>query len=298
MENQPELLYHYTSLDNFKNIIDSNELWFTNVRFLNDSSEFDYSISIFEESINEMRSKPEEIISELKKYDSQVASETLCEILSILEEFIRTIKFAHPLTFLYCFSELGDQLSQWRGYTKFGSGVSIAFNFTELYEAIYQDYTSLPTESPSVVSFGGLKPSPLRFDRSFMKCTYDRAQQKNGIVGAVIEIFANNISANLAGVDYDDIWTRCLGLKHPAFLEEKEWRAILKSYGEKQIYYRTGKHSLIPYTKEKFEDISKLIDHIIIGPNPNKELSKLSLESFLEGKNIGIKFSDIPYRDV
>ena len=47
-------LYHYTTTDSFIKIIESEKLWLTNCRFMNDSSELQYPIDITKKAINDL----------------------------------------------------------------------------------------------------------------------------------------------------------------------------------------------------------------------------------------------------
>src|SRR6516164_4036522 len=50
-DQRPPTLYHYTTAQGLLGIMESNRLWATNVRFLNDPSEIDYAICIIRESL-------------------------------------------------------------------------------------------------------------------------------------------------------------------------------------------------------------------------------------------------------
>ena len=92
--------------------------------------------------------------------------------------------------------------------------------------------------------------------------------------------------------------------KHPKFFEEEEWRFI---YGlhkplEKEVCFREGISMVIPYVEfELFvaSDDPLPIKEIVIGPTPNQELSKKSVEKLLIEHRIpscNVALSEIPYR--
>ena len=125
MHTNPEYLYHYTTFENAKKIIDTNECWFTNVHFLNDSSEFNYARSIFEKTLNSPEGK-ERIFAALEPY-GYLTSDLLPDILNEVENLLEEAKHGDSQSYIFSFSERGDQLSQWRGYGRNGDGVSIGF---------------------------------------------------------------------------------------------------------------------------------------------------------------------------
>ena len=50
--NVPEILYHYTDLNGFKGIIDSAQIWFSNLYFLNDRSEYNLGFELLIKSLD------------------------------------------------------------------------------------------------------------------------------------------------------------------------------------------------------------------------------------------------------
>jgi len=95
------------------NIISTRKLWATNVKFLNDSHETQYGHKIVKQIITKLleNEKSEEIIKVLK-----------------LTQHLLTIDDGITNTYIVCFSEKGDLLSQWKGYANQEEGVSIGFD--------------------------------------------------------------------------------------------------------------------------------------------------------------------------
>lgn len=61
--NEPSI-YHYTGHDALLSIIGNNQLWATNVRFLNDHSEFQHGVDLIAEIWRETRSEYDKSIRE------------------------------------------------------------------------------------------------------------------------------------------------------------------------------------------------------------------------------------------
>ncbi|MFQ9516638.1 MAG: DUF2971 domain-containing protein [Eubacterium sp.] len=89
-----KLLYHYTSLEVFWKCIDSNSMYARNVRFSNDTEEYELGKKIVSDFIE----KKKLTMSREESY------------------------------YMICFCQDGDLLSQWRGYAK--DGVCIGFDFS------------------------------------------------------------------------------------------------------------------------------------------------------------------------
>ena len=98
-----EILYHYTSLDAFQKIVTSGEIWATDSRYLNDTTEFKYSLDLAKEVLEGRN---------LKNSD-------------YAEGFIASAN--QTSIYVFSLSKRKDLLSQWRAYCPNG-GVSIGFS--------------------------------------------------------------------------------------------------------------------------------------------------------------------------
>ena len=93
-----KLLYHYCSVETFFQIIKNQTLRLTNIQYMNDSEELHYGIDLLGKS-------DEEMLYLDKKYRGYID------------------------IYAMCFSEMGDLLSQWRGYGDNAEGLSISLIF-------------------------------------------------------------------------------------------------------------------------------------------------------------------------
>ena len=90
-------------------------------------------------------------------------------------------------------------------------------------------------------------------------------------------------------------------LKSKSFTEEEEWRLVTKPLdNHPSIRFREGASTIIPYRPINISDTKNFpIKQIIIGPTPNKQLSKKAVDSLLSCKGIkscDVKTSNISYR--
>ena len=116
------VLYHYCPTETFFKILESKEIWFSDVTKSNDSSEIKYTMDILKEYL-------------LKKRESLYRKLYYSEVEKTLSHY----KF-----FCWCLSEEGDKLSQWRAYAPSG-GVSLGFDFAKL-ETYISSLSYIPKE--------------------------------------------------------------------------------------------------------------------------------------------------------
>ncbi len=289
-ENPDKLLYHYTSQAGLLGIIQSRQLWATNLLFLNDSTELNYALKLIQKNITAL--KPELPSSEHHFFDS-------------MGEDFESINssYAQSLDGIYIcsFSENDNQLSQWRGYCPDAGGFSIGFDFrSSLHEVVKEQKFNL------------------------VKCVYDESSQELFVRKFLNEQLRNFHQEQdvfkLSSKAWNDFLTLAPVLKHPKFEEEREWRLVSEPMLFTGVNYRVGKSMLIPYVNinldnknEKAPDLKRAlscISEIWVGPTPHPELSKISLENMLRSEKIfpldesagrpvqkcDVRISGIPYR--
>jgi hypothetical protein len=144
----PEKLWHYTSIQGFRDIVTSKTIFATDLRFLNDREEFVHARKI-----------ANDVLEDTPEVDSNN--------LPIKEFLGRAINLAFNTgllqpgrlqVFVASFTAAEDDLSQWRGYSHGSSGVSLAFNLK-----------------------GFRPPSGTDTFVSFAPCIYDLSAQKEFI---------------------------------------------------------------------------------------------------------------------
>src|SRR3972149_5919227 len=112
----PNILYHYTSKTGLLGIIKDKCLWATNILYLSDAAEFSYTL--------EVSSK----VLDTKMKDTTLTHNESKLIHKMYEVVQGNLEFHIPDTYVACFSEDGDSLSQWRAYCPKTGGFSIGFD--------------------------------------------------------------------------------------------------------------------------------------------------------------------------
>jgi hypothetical protein len=297
-EEVPTQIFHYTSMQGLLGIIETKKIWATNLAYLNDKTEFVHARDMFVSAISKLKeeiekSEPKKAQPALSLYDFSDSSEqkTRSPKTSFLEDIVEILKYSkkgYPY-YVCSFSQVPDQLSQWRGYCQNTYGFSIGFDYSKL------------------------KENADRKKFTFTKCIYDPDEQNN-VINEFIEKqikpeFDNLTNDNLKDVTVKTvmhIWNILPILKNEYFQEEQEWRLICfkEDIPNDLINFRQGKTLLIPYYEFELANESEElpIDSIIIGPTPNNEESRTSLSLLLwkkiKSRKIEIVSSVIPYREM
>ena len=269
-----DTLYHYTSLSGLLGIIGNQHLRASDVRFMNDSTELRHTLTLLQDHLME-----------------RLRSGTDCpQLLDEMRDWLGRRVAGGPLLFAASFRANGNLLSQWRGYSVHGKGVSLGF-------------------SPDVIS-----ACSKRQGFQVGRCIYDISEQRRlieEIVDAVERLGTQNDPANGGSESVfesieDDLLRIAALLKHPAFEEEDEWRVIsprIADVRHPSISFREGHSMLVPYYRF---DLSAqpggapALEHVWLGPTSNQDLSMMSLARYLDSQGcrprVGIDYSQIPQR--
>lgn len=309
---RPRYLYHYTTLDGAMGILRSQNLWASDVRFLNDSSELEYAATIIDNVV------------------AQTFGAITDPALATAVSSIGSISYLASLRsrpFIACFCEEPDLLSQWRAYGRGQAPVSLGFEFIG----------SGPTVGLGAGAY-------------MRRVIYDPGEQERH-VRRIVQAWLTSLVdyAKTEGVQvsellpYPGAWALIEALteprlfyKNPAFKEEKEWRIVrlvdpstefrrlddlrdaarvldLNQWLESQgimtmtetppplpgstdgvdILFRASPLGIVPYIQWPLVNSAGPfagripLDHIIQGPTAHPELSQESLAMFLASLGYG-----------
>jgi hypothetical protein len=247
----PAKLYHYTDSAGLKGIVDSKSIWLTHFRYTNDASEVTYGIKRAIEHIEGL----------ISIADDELTKHTVNELLSgrvssvkpsdvLLSAALKTLGTANIEMatryqfFVACFSEHGDQLSQWRAYSNLVSGYAIGFA-----RDVLRNETQLEQ----------LRDDRLGDTLDLVKVLYDKEKQL-GRIAELVKRICQRVDSGIPSVSMEQrfewvqgfnvklmmsILLLALHFKHPGFVDEAEWRLILcktnprKAKGETSNAVRT-----------------------------------------------------------
>lgn len=303
MSQIPNDIYHYTNLNSLSLILENQELWFTDIRFMNDSSELAFAhetfYKILKESFNDMYLRGSKALG-VKP-----------------EEFVKKLTNSfHAEYYSASFSTKHDSLSMWRGYASPPSGVCIHFDRCRL------------------INYLQSKFEPSAFEERLFNTLWSKTEYIKTNVGALdifrIDPSISEIIARLCEfyVEYSsrdeierdvffehqtesktqirkDLISFSLlrtGYKNSVFEEEAEVRFVIQppieGYLLHQLKFKVDKARLIPCYPVCVPDLKSYVTGLTIGPTVETELAVKSMEIFMRSHGINIKpeISTVPYR--
>ena len=263
----PANLWHYTNGDGLIRILESGELWSTQVSCLNDATEFKYAIRLAREAFRRRRLSGGKLSSDDLFLLDQIEIE-------LAEDGTETAGY-----FVACLSQRADDLSQWRAYGTGEGGYAISFQV------------------------GALSGSPNSSGSHLFPLTYNPAIQNAVVDEVVTETFAlfRDGLTKQPGLSREDwakaflpVWGDRAGylaplLKDPAFEAEWEWR-LVKRFDQTDIpkmKYRQRQSMLSRHLPLVFAPTegrtnpSLPITEIMVGPSRHKESSRIAIGDML-----------------
>ncbi len=277
--------YHYTNGNGLYGIIKNHELWATNIRYMNDSSEVDYGYAVIQ---NVLRQRWDAARDSLEKRVLSYLLEKESHVNGFLNFDIEV--------YVCCFCEDGDLLSQWRGYGSNGAGYSVGFDPRQ-FQAV---------AGPELGCFKILyeKSDQTGLIEQILKRSFATVHE---LIGANPEAEPAVVKALTRQLQKEFIGCACM-MKNRKYREEREWRIVKKIHRYRdlaeQIDFRIVAGRLIPYTRIKLgsnqnqEEIKSSIREVIFGPTLQRDLTQRSLEMLLNCQGFDsdiVKGSEIPY---
>jgi hypothetical protein len=267
----PPRLFHYTSQQGLIGILSSKTLWSTRIQYLNDSTEFGYTVELLKNPINARRER----------------GLYLPKVFDVMAKGFDALSKIH--IHVACFSEEGDVLSQWRGYGPGGSGgFSIGFTESQLVQAAGRQSCFL---APCIYDVH--RQSELvnvLLDDFFAEVAVRAKDERPDYKGMGLDFF------------FDFVLLACV-LKHPSFKEEREWRIVTQDLPDShtQVAVRQGKFLPIPYFNFALCESKEQLDvEVVVGPTPETNLAMDSVRTLLKVHNcVGSpRSSVVPYREL
>lgn len=279
-------LYHYTDLNAVHSILETHKIRMTDIRFLNDKTEFLNGVEILKEA-------SEGIFRGEYDYHPDFVEAVESWFPTIFEE-LENFHYADEVMYVASFSRSEDTLSQWRSYGMFAVGLNEELLLDELHfnkidyvechyvlhlgDAIEIAENLLHEKALSVLNLNWLEDDPTN-------------------ANPMLSIDLKEIISLLATT-----------FKHPCFSEENEVRIVKRSETEAEtIKFRVKNNLIIPYFE--LELSPDVFTSIRIGPLDNQKLVEQTLDTYIKhrqaklmSQEINIEYqmvvesSDIPYR--
>jgi hypothetical protein len=264
---KPQVVYHYCGPDGLVGILQSGKIWASSVHHLNDISEQVYAAERLRDLVREIA--------------PEISAET-----SALPGAMLIDRAEEMISYVACFSEHSDQLSQWRAYAPPAGGFAI-----------------------------GIETSSLSGDWLFGRCIYDHTSQRR-VIEAILQDHPSlfNLRTSLdqlmqanepqVGSFIAALLTLVPLLKHPGFSEEAEWRIVRGPIEaeQHQTRFRVSRGAMIPYQCIPLVDSGAElpIAEVVIGPSVDARgrtygATRMLLDEY-GLKGCDLRVSEIPYR--
>lgn len=272
----PATVFHYTAADSLIKILDSCQLWVTDIEFLNDEQEMRYGVELVREAAATRR---EEV--RLANPDDPSTHSEWARLQSLVQELdtrfpaqggFQNVWERRPYVASFCGD--GDLLSMWRSYAH-GTGFAIEFDTQIILDALRPEPSFYDLTGSELAK---LKETNFAIDASFESIEYGDAGLRD-VVDYLIEGTAVAVPALWPGAHpIDRIMPQLARTKHPAFAEEKEVRLLVFATGDfsPRPRIRAANGQLVPYFPVSFPH--EAIRSIRVGPSPLRDRSRVALE--------------------
>jgi hypothetical protein len=300
---EPEVVYHYTTVDTMTKIVTSRKIWATSISYLNDSSEGEHFLRMVRQRLPDLIAQYQLQQTVLSKLDGRAQ----------LEE--------RP--FIASFSAEGDSLPQWRSYCPQGNGVAIGFRVGCLSRA---KRVLEAADHPAGVQFKSVEYMADDTPNFFLDgCIANIMKEADDDFAIAQKFFGAKNLLTREDLFAMSAESEACRRKHVSFSAEHEYRLIVtRPYtSAKYLEFRPVRSTLIPYMELSIPDMSPLkmddeeaelngefgiggdyskldfVAKIIVGPTTNMELSIQAVEAFFRKLNLDVRVapSNCPFRD-
>lgn len=305
---KPEgLLYHYTDQKGLLGILESKSIWATHVRHLNDISEFTLGwnrsweklLCLVGESDYEYKDQLQRVYSRFRNVISNSPGHSAYYVWCLTDD--KAADTEHR-------DFEGDRLSQWRGYSGAGNGFSLGFDASEL-ETCFNATTKVVCRLGRCIydeekQNAHIEDLAAKHLKEFLDKWSVYFYERRDPTLSAFENLKNNLVYTIEPIMdmYADFIQFGTFMKHPGFLEEKEWRFAFIPENDGDCSFRESKFGLTPYLPIGLDPCKSpsALKRIVIGPGLHRdewvETVKLLLtKSAISG--VEVLPSQIPYRN-
>jgi hypothetical protein len=292
-DGDPVHLSHYTTADGLQGIIQNGNLRASAAYHLNDSSEIDYGCQLFSDLLAEkIAAEGRDPLSKRVFEDAKRAFEP--------GGFMESVVYR---TYVVCFCEDENLLSQWRTYGQTG-GYSLKFPRHALETGLTVHDDLYHVELRKVIYKKETQIQLLQLVLSDLLAALGESSiSKLYSSGGIQEkaVFITSFNTMLQTLAASDIFR----FKHPAFQAEREWRLIVRPFSlnlshleMQQLKFRTtSKGLVVPYLELRPKEGALLpVASVRYGPTLEKKRVVSSLGLLFRQKGYAVDFhgSDIP----
>jgi hypothetical protein len=283
----PPIIYHYTNDLGLRGILESGQLWLTDIFSLNDPSElrhgFSHAIKVLNSKVGNGSPASRKFVENFAAFARQGAIQ------------------ASAHYFMCSFSASGDDLGQWRAYADNGRGYVLGFDGKALENGFTKEGdTPIPNNCTFQVTYKDAQLVDVH--RQIIEKMFDLILLPRGrdLQIAAIKAYMAELQMLLTFYTLQP----APFFKHEAYANEKEFRflQIHKAGQCPEVKVRTRPYSLVRYREFNWRSsAANALKRIVVGPAADHDnaaqFARDCLGLFHAGA-VEIAHSEIPYRAV
>jgi hypothetical protein len=254
-DNIDGVLYHYTSAEGFKGIIESDSIWLTSIANLNDPSEFLHGLDI-----------AKELVTAASKHADRRVGFFFDQIPGGLSKIA-----SRRQTYIASFSRHQNDLGQWRSYASDGKGISIGFS-AQAFSISSEPALELPVPQRCIIASVDYNRDSIKAKQAAAINKSIALLERSEVLDALdpdnFKPFFVEMSVHLCTVL---MWNSLIA-KHTAYEHEREVRLILYSHHrdlQPFIKTRIRGSEIVSYIPTPFMPVLKTpgsLTEVMLGP--------------------------------
>lgn len=278
MLEKDEIIYHYTSLDGLKAILDSGVMQITDFHYLNDETEFQYMDELLFKIIRE-------------EFGGTPSGDSL--IASVIEYRLTVRAKSENLKDSYCVlsvSQQQDNLTLWAEFASYGCNMGV---MPDLFLKEYGDKRYI---GPVIYDVEEQKEMILKAIRVVMEYFFPEVSEERPLRGYLKLVDEQQVCL-LAVPIVELVSYYGMVMKNPLYKAENECRMVF-SIGEQRIRYKRKKNLFVPYIEVplNMDDGFAGLRSVTLAPLCRGTLERNSLEQYL--RSLGIKGTEVKQSEI
>lgn len=283
----PEIIYHYTNDIGLRGILETGQIWLSDIFCLNDPSELRHGVSL---AVDVLSSKADRGPPESKIFARHFS------------EFYERGMQGTAHYFVCSFSLDGNDLGQWRAYADNGRGYAIGFDGNAL-EEIFTKAHGVAIENNCTFHVTYDDEALVSIYRQVIDSMFDLISLPRGMSldSAMLNAYMKELSIALSL----PVLRAALFFKHNAYSPESEFRFLQMFRGDipaPDVKCRHRPYEMVKYREFAWSGVRpEMLKRIVVGPAADHlkagRFARDSLDAFNAG-DVEITNSDIPYRAI
>lgn len=281
----PKLIYHYTNDAGLRGILETGQLWLTDIFNLNDPSELSHG---FSHAVNILNSKAEQGPPESRVFAENFSA------------FHKNGMRGSAHYFVCSFSTDGNDLGQWRAYADNGRGYALGFDAKAL-EGAFTKENGAPIPSNCTFHLDYKDAVLENIHRQMIESMFDLISLPRGrnLDSTTINSYMTELSVLLSV----HVLRAALFFKHAAYTNEMEFRFLQVHRADvppPEVKQRYRSYELVKYREFDWKRLhAGALKQIIVGPAADcRKATQFAADCMAAFgiQNVEITCSTIPYR--